>query len=42
LLRSPHPFGIDPDPRDENLNHLAFELDIVVALNVFQAVTEPC
>jgi len=32
LLCSPHPFGIDPDTSDQDLHHLTFVLDIVVAL----------
>ena len=33
LFCSPHPFSIDPDTSDQDLHHLTFALDIVVALN---------
>jgi uncharacterized membrane protein len=42
LFLSPCTLSIDPDTRDENFNHLAFALEFVIALNVVQAVTEPC
>jgi len=40
LFPSPCTFGIDPDTSDQDLDYLAFELDIVVAFNFVKTVAK--